>query len=88
MKLLMAESGTGVAWGGEVLAESDDPLALLCVLEELWLEAASTELGVEADRPVLVDALRVLTVPLEAVDVRPEVLCDDEPELELLLPWK
>ena len=84
----MAESGTGVACVGDAVEELEAPLLPLCVLEELWVEDASTELGVEADRPVLVDALSVLTVPLDAADVRPEVLCDDEPELELLLPWK
>jgi len=87
VKLLIAESGTGVACVLEVLEELEDPLLPLCViLEELWVEDASTELGVEADRPVPVDAARVLTVPLDAVDVRPEVLCDDEPELDVLLP--
>ena len=82
----MAERGTGVACVGDAVEELEDPPLPLCVLEELWVEDASTELGVEADRPVLVDALRVLTVPLDAADVRPEVLCDDEPELEVLLP--
>jgi hypothetical protein len=88
VKLLIAESGTGVACVLEVLDGLEDPLLPLCVLEELWVEDASAELGVEADRPVPVDAVRVLTVPLEAVDVRPDVLCDDESELEVLLPWK
>jgi len=86
VKLLMAESGTGVASVVDVLEEEDDTLLPLCVLEEFSAEGASTELGVDADRPVFVDGVRVLTVPVEADDVRPEVLCEDEPELELLLP--
>jgi len=86
VKLLMAESGTGVACVGDDVEELEAPLLPFCVLEELCAEDASTELGVEADSPVLVEALRVLTVPLDAADVRPEVLCEDEPELELLLP--
>ena len=86
MKLLMAESGTGVACVGDDAEELEAPLLPFCVLEELCAEDASTELGVEADSPVLVEALRVLTVPLDAAEVRPEVLCDDEPELEVLLP--
>ncbi len=42
--------------------------------------------GVEALRPAFDEELSVLTVPLELEDVRPEVLCAAEPELELLDP--
>jgi hypothetical protein len=37
--------------------------------------------GVEDARPLLDPGLSVLTVPLEAAEVRPEVLCAVEPEL-------
>jgi hypothetical protein len=42
--------------------------------------------GVKDASPLLDPAFKVLTVPLEAAEVRPEVLCAAEPELELLAP--
>jgi len=43
--------------------------------------------GEDELRPVFDDGLSVLTAPFELEDVRPEVLCALEPELELLEPW-
>ena len=37
--------------------------------------------------PAFDEGLSVLTAPLELEDVRPDVLCEVEPELELLVPW-
>jgi hypothetical protein len=42
--------------------------------------------GVEDATPLLEEGLNVLTVPLEAAEVRPEVLCAAELEPELLAP--
>jgi len=42
--------------------------------------------GVVAATPLLDPGFNVLTVPLEAAEVRPEVLCAAEPEPELLAP--
>ena len=42
--------------------------------------------GAEDVTPLLEEGLNVLTVPLEAADVRPEVLCAAELEPELLAP--
>ena len=44
-------------------------------------------IGEEELRPAFDEGLSVLTAPFEAEDVRPEVLCAVEPELELLEPW-
>jgi hypothetical protein len=42
--------------------------------------------GVEDASPLLEEGVSVLRVPLEAAEVRPEVLCAAELELELLAP--
>ena len=42
--------------------------------------------GVEDASPLLEDGFNVLTMPLEAAEVRPEVLCAAELEPELFAP--
>ena len=56
----------------------------MVVLVALVLE--STLLGVEDENPWLVDRVSVDTVELEPAEVRPDVLCAAEEELELLDP--
>jgi hypothetical protein len=57
---------------------------VIVVLVALVLE--STLLDVEDESPWLVDRVSVDTVELEPAEVRPDVLCAAEEELELLDP--
>lgn len=72
----------------ESVLEFDDerPALVEAAVVVLPLVLDSALIGEDELRPALEDGLSVLTAPLEAEDVRPEVLCAVEPELELLVP--
>ena len=60
----------------------DDVVVVLPVVE-VRVFAGEDELS-----PVLDEGVRVLTVPLEAEEVLPDVLCALELEAELVEPWR
>jgi hypothetical protein len=82
---VIAVAGVEVARLMLLLVEEDEDVLLV---EEVWFPAVLVmePAGVVDATPLLEEAFSVLTVPLEAAEVRPEVLCAAEPEPELLVP--